>query len=136
MFYDIKPKNKEKLKFYEIKKHLSNMFLFLARKLYAENPGVCAFLMKQNIDLIIYGQSLARIDISELVVDKEEDNIDPELKKRAEKVLSHSWPARRKVESELYGEEPLNKMLKTAKKFIALKITTGIPKTQGVTKNE
>lgn len=50
-----------KPKWYEFRKRLSNMFLWLAKLMYKENPEVYAFFIKQHTDLMIYGSSLVHV---------------------------------------------------------------------------
>ena len=65
MIYDIKT-NESKPKWYEVRKKLSNICLWLAKKLYPENPAVKAFFMKQITDMAIYGGSIAHIDYTKI----------------------------------------------------------------------
>jgi len=51
-----------KPKWYKFRNRLSNFFMWLARKCYAENPEVHAFFMKQLIDYSIYGRAVTRVD--------------------------------------------------------------------------
>lgn len=63
--YSIRPKTKPK--WYELRKRLSNGFVWVARKIYPENPEVFAFFMKTSMDAMIYGRSIIRVDpVSEL----------------------------------------------------------------------
>ncbi len=59
--YDFKTTT-PKPKWYQYKNHLSNLFLWLAKKCYAENPEVMAFICKQMTDVMIYGNSVTIID--------------------------------------------------------------------------
>ncbi len=54
-----------KPKWYQLRRRLSNVFLWLAKKTYPENPEVWAFMCKQIMDLAIYGQTVTRVSPSE-----------------------------------------------------------------------
>ena len=68
MSYDLKAKI-PKPKWYQFRNILSNFFLWLAKKTYAENPEVWLFQTKMAVDQMIYGQSIARISPEEYFTD-------------------------------------------------------------------
>jgi len=53
---------KEKPKWYQARWKLSNLLVFIARKIYPENPEVMAFVIKQMTDMAIYGGSITHFD--------------------------------------------------------------------------
>ena len=59
--YDITTKC-PKPKWFQLRRKLSNWFLWLAKKTYPENPEVWAFLSKVTMDIMITGQSITRVD--------------------------------------------------------------------------
>lgn len=63
MSYEFKTKI-PKPKWYRLRNQLSNFFLWLAKKCYAENPEVYAFMMKKATDAMIYGSSMMEVPSS------------------------------------------------------------------------
>lgn len=59
--YDIKAKT-EKPRWYQFRLNLSNRLVWLAKKIYPENPKVYEFFMKQMVDYAIYGGAVTRVD--------------------------------------------------------------------------
>ena len=57
----------EKPKWHNIRWKLSNFAVRVARWIYPENPEVKAFFMQIMIDQMIYGQTVTRIDPSEIL---------------------------------------------------------------------
>ena len=50
---------------YRFRHWLSHKLVFLASKIYPENPRVAEFLMKSMTDYMIYGQSITHVDIKD-----------------------------------------------------------------------
>lgn len=61
MIYDLKSTYPNP-KWYQLRRRASNVCLWMAKKLYPENPKVYAFLAKQMMDMAIYGGSITHID--------------------------------------------------------------------------
>ena len=60
-------KSKDKPKWYELRKKLSNFFVLLARKIYPYNKEIPAWMMEVYLDQAIYGKSFTRIDPKEFM---------------------------------------------------------------------
>lgn len=68
MFYDIVTEIKPK--WYQFRWKLSNLFLWIAKKIYRENPDVWAFFSKITMDKMITGKSFVRVDPKEIYKNK------------------------------------------------------------------
>jgi len=64
MTYDLTTKS-PKPKWFQFRRRLSNWFLWLAKKIYPENPEVWAFFCKIMVDTMITGQSIVRVEPSD-----------------------------------------------------------------------
>lgn len=58
----IEIKAKEKPKWYNYQWRLSNLFIWIARKIYPANPELNAFMLQMLSDQMIYGQSIVRVN--------------------------------------------------------------------------
>lgn len=57
---------KDKPKWYQFRRHLSNVFINIGRKIYPQNPEIQAFWLELMLDSAITGKGVVRIDPTKL----------------------------------------------------------------------
>ena len=60
-------------KWFQIRWHISNFTVWIARKIYPENPAVTAFYVQQMHDIMITGNSFVRINPRDVYIEPKAD---------------------------------------------------------------